>query len=85
LRVYNSFIATVALAFTGVTVVLAAYQVNNLDGYFSGYAIALLVISMLFGTFSRQARRAVTLVGLAAFGGVMVVVALKVVEILSGR
>jgi hypothetical protein len=85
LRVYNSFIATLALAFAGITVGLAAYQVDSMDGYFTAYTIALLVISALYATFSPQARRAVTLVGLVAFGGFMVLVALKVVEILSRR
>ena len=85
MRVYNSFITTLALVFAGITVGLAAYQVDKLDGYVSAYTIALLVLSALYATFSPRARRAVSLVGLVAFGGFMVVVVLKVVEILSGR
>ena len=85
MRVYNSFITTLALAFAGITAGLAAYHVNSLEGYFTGYTIALLVLTMLYATFSPRARRALTLVGLVAFSGFMVVVALKMVEILSGR
>ena len=86
MRVYNSFITALALAFAGITAGLAAYQVDSLDGYMTGYTIALLVLTALYVTFSPRARRALTLVGLVAFGGFMVVVALNVVEILlSGR
>ena len=85
MRVYNSFIATLALAFALITAVMAAYEVNTLDSYFTVYTIALLVTTALYVTFSPRARRALSLVGMVAFGGFLVVVALKVVEILSGR
>jgi len=85
LRVYNSFITVLALAFAGITAGLAAYQVDSLEGYFTGYTLALLVVTTLYATFSPRARRALTLVGVVAFGGFMVVVVLKVVDILSGR
>ena len=85
MRVYNSFIATLALAFALITAVMAAYEVNTLDSYFTVYTIALLVTTALYVTFSPKARRALSLVGMVAFGGFLVVVALKVVEILSGR
>ena len=85
MRVYNSFITALTLAFAGITAGLAAYQVDSLEGYVTGYTLGLLVLTTLYATFSLRARRALTLVGLVAFGGFMVVVALKVVEILSGR
>ena len=85
MRVYNSFITTLALAFASITAGLAVYRVDSLEGYFTGYTLALLVLTTLYVTFSPRARRALTLVGLVAFGGFMIVVALKVVEILSGR
>ena len=85
MRVYNSFIATLALAFALITAVMAAYEVNTLDSYFTVYTIALLVTTALYVTFSPKARRALSLVGMVAFGGFLIVVAIKVVEILSGR
>ena len=85
MRVYNSFIATLALAFAAITAVLSAYGVDKLDTYFIIYTIALLVLTTLYVTFSPRARRALTTVGLAAFAGFMVIVALKVAEILWGR
>ena len=85
MRVYNSFISALALVFAGITAGLAAYQVDTLEEYVTGYTLALLVLSVLYATFSPRARRALTLVGVVAFSGFMVVVVLKVVEILSGR
>ena len=65
--------------------VLAAYGVDRLDVYFVTYTIALLVLTALYVTFSPKASRALNMVGFLALAGFMVIVALKVVEILSGR
>lgn len=73
-----------ALAFAAITAVMAAYSVDKLDAYFAVYTIALLVLTTLYMTFSPKARQVLSRVGLAAFAGFMVVVALKVVEILRG-
>lgn len=85
MRVFNSFITTLALAFAAITTVMAAYRVDKLDAYFAAYTIALLVLTALYMTFSPKAQRALSLVGLVAFGGFLVVVALKMVEMLPGR
>ncbi len=85
MRVNNSVIAALALAFAAITVIMAAYGVDKLDSYFAVYTIALLVMTTLYVTFSPRARRSLSLVGMVAFGGFLVVVALKVVEMLSGR
>lgn len=85
MRVYNSFIATLALSFTLVTVIMTAYRAQSLDAYFAVYTIVLLVLTSLYIFFSPRARRALNRVGISAFGGFMVVVAVKVAELLSGR
>ena len=82
MRVYNSFITALALSFTLITVIMAAYNVEPLDAYFAVYTIALLVLTSLYMFFSPRARRALNQIGIGAFGGFMVVVAIKVVEIL---
>ncbi|MDO8716291.1 MAG: hypothetical protein Q7J73_05735 [Dehalococcoidales bacterium] len=82
MRVYNSFIAALALSFALITVIMAAYRVETLDAYFAVYTIALLVLTSLYMFFSPRARRALNQIGIGAFGGFMVVVAIKVVEIL---
>ena len=85
MRVYNSFIASLALSFTMITVIMAAYRVETLDAYFAVYTIVLLGLTALYMFFSPRARRALNQIGMGAFGGFMVVVALKVVEILSRK
>jgi peptidoglycan/LPS O-acetylase OafA/YrhL len=82
MRVYNSFIVTLALAFGLITVVLAAYGADKLDLYYALYTITLLILTVLYIYFSPKARRALNLVGVVAFAGFLVVVALKVMEIL---
>ena len=74
MRVYNSFIAILALAFAAITIVLSIYGVDKLDTYFIIYTVALMVLTTLYVTFSPRARRALRTVGLAAFAGVMVIV-----------
>ena len=82
MRAYNSFIALLALAFTAITVFLAAYDVDKLDAYFSAYTVALLLLVSLYIYFSPKARRALGAVSLLAFAGFGVIVLIKVVEIL---
>ncbi|MBI4331409.1 MAG: hypothetical protein HY673_09025 [Chloroflexi bacterium] len=85
MRIYNSFIAALALTFAAVTVALAAYGVDKLDAYFSVYTIAILVLTLFYVSFSPKARRALGMVGAAAFAGFLVIAALKVMEILGRR
>lgn len=58
---------------------------DKLDTYFIMYTIALLTLTMLYTSLSPAARRALGQIGLAAFAGFMVLVALKVMEIVSKR
>ncbi|MDP6510585.1 MAG: hypothetical protein QGH23_05175 [Dehalococcoidia bacterium] len=85
MRVYNSFIVALAITFTAITAIMAAYGVDKLDTYFALYTIALLVLTTLYVSFSPKARQALSLVSMVAFGGFTVVVAFKVIEILYGE
>ncbi|MBI2854964.1 MAG: hypothetical protein HYX87_08630 [Chloroflexi bacterium] len=85
MRIYNTFIVAAALVFSAITVVMAAYHVADLDSYYIAYTIALLVLALLFVSFSPRGRRALSLVSLAAFGGFIIVVALKVAGVLFGK
>ncbi len=85
MRVYNSFIVALAVTFTLITLFMSLFQVAGLDAYFAVYTIALLVLIALFTVFSPRARRNLNQVGIGAFGGFMVIVAVKIVEILSGK
>ena len=85
MKVYNRFITVLAMSLTLVTFIMASSDVRELDAYFAVYTIVLLVLMMLFTNFSPQARRNLNQIGIGAFGGFMVIVAVKVVEILSGK
>lgn len=85
MKVYNRFIAIMAITFTLITFIMAAYNARALDAYFAVYTIALLVLTSLFMFMSPAARRGLNRVGIAAFGGFMVIVAVKVFEIVAGK
>ncbi|HEX77925.1 MAG TPA: hypothetical protein G4O03_05875 [Dehalococcoidia bacterium] len=85
MRVFNSYIAVLVLIFTIITVALAAFGLDKLDVYFTAYALALLGLTVLYVYFSPRARRGLNMVGLAAFAGFLVVVALRVIEWLFGK
>lgn len=82
MRVYNYFIVALALTFALITLIMSLFQVAALDAYFAVYTIALLIIMVLFTVFSPRARRNLNRIGIGAFGGFMVIVAVKVAEIL---
>jgi hypothetical protein len=73
------------LTYTLITLIMSLYQVAALDAYFAVYTGALLVLMSLFTVFSPRARRNLNQIGIAAFGGFMVIVAVKLVAILSGK
>ena len=82
MRVYNRYLATLALLFTAATVLLAAYGQQALDLYFSIYLIEYLATTLVFAYLNPGARRMLNLMGFILFGGFLGIVAIKVVEIL---
>ena len=64
---------------------LAFFGQKDLTIYFTANIITYLVITLLYVYLNPRARRALNSVGVVLFGGVMVVVALKVIEIMSSR
>lgn len=74
-----------ALAFCLINIVLAFSGQNDLEIYFTINIIAYLVITLLHVYFNPRARRALNTIVSVFFSGFMVIVALKVMEILSGR
>jgi hypothetical protein len=85
LRVYNKYIVSLALAAGLVNVLLAAFGQNDLSVYFTVNIIAYLVITLLYVYLNPRARRALNTISVVLFAGFMVIVALNVVEIISGR
>ncbi len=83
MRVYNSFIVILAILFAIITISLSALGVDSIDVYFTGYAMALIVQSALYLYFTPKARRALSLVSLAAAAGFMALISLKLFDMLS--
>jgi hypothetical protein len=79
---YNRYFLTLAVLFTLSTTILAAYGQDRLDAYFTVYVIEYLVATLLFVYLEPRARRLLDAMGYVLFGGFMVIVTMKVVEIL---
>lgn len=56
---------------------------QSIDVYFTVTVIAYLVISLLYVYFNPRARRLLSTVGVVLFGGFLVIVAMKVMEVLG--
>lgn len=82
MRAYNWLIAALAISFTVINVVMAAFEDTSLDAHFTVLVLAALVITLLFGFLSRPARRALGTLSAAFFAGFLAVVALRVIDIL---
>ena len=85
MRIYNKYIISLALVSCVINTLLALFGQNDLGVYLTINIIAYLVITVLYVYLNPRARRALNSVGVVLFGGVMVVVALKVIEIMSSR
>lgn len=65
--------------------ILAFWGQNDLEVYFTVNIIVYLIITLLYVYLNPKARRALNTIGVVLFGGFMVIVALKVMEIITGR
>ncbi len=71
------------LAFGAINAVVAASGQASLDVYFTVTIIAYLVISLLYVYLNPRARRLLSTLGVVLFGGFLVIVAMKVMEVLG--
>jgi hypothetical protein len=85
LRIYNRYIFLLVVAFSSINILLAFLGQNDLVNYFVINIIAYLVITLLFVYLNPKARMALNTISVVLFAGFIVIVALKVTEILSGR
>ncbi len=81
---YNRYLLTLGTVFGVSTALLAAYNQQKLDAYFTVYVIEYLVTTLLFASLHPRARGVLDALGYLLFGGFLVIVTLKVVEILKG-
>ena len=84
MRVYDRYLATLALLFTTTTVLLAFYNQHQIDLYFSLYLIELLAVTLIFAHLIPRARGFLGFIGVLLFGGFLAIVVMKVLEILVG-
>ena len=84
MRIYNRYIVSLALAAGLVNTILAAFGQNDLSIYFTINTIVYLVITLLYVYLNPRARGALNTISVVLFAGFMVIVALNVMEIISG-
>ena len=82
MKIYNGYVLTVALFLLLTTVTLTAVGQSSLDLYYTVMFIGALIITELYVHLNRKARRGLNRVGAVLFAGLLVVVAVKVIEIL---
>jgi hypothetical protein len=85
MRIYNRFIITLTLAAGFINVLLALLGQEDIQIYFVINLIAYMTITLLYVYFNPRARRALDGVAVVFFGAFLVIVAIKVVDIISGR
>jgi len=83
LRIYNKYVISLALVTCLISTVLAFLGEEDITVYFTANVIAYLTITLLYVYFNPGARRALNTVAVVFFAGFLVIVAMKVVEILS--
>jgi len=83
LRIYNRYIISLVVTAAVINTMLAALGQDDLGVYFTVNLIAYLVISLLYRYLNPRARKLLSTMGMALFGGFMVIVIIKVMEILG--
>ena len=83
MKIYNSYILTVALSLLITTIILIAMGQNMIDVYYTVYVIEALVITELYVYFNTRARRGLSLVSAMLFAGFVSVLCLQVIKILT--
>lgn len=81
MKIYNSYILTVATLLFLTTVILVATGQNSLDIYYTIYIIEALIVTELYVYFNTEVRRGLNLVACILFGGFLGVVVLQVISI----
>jgi len=84
LRIYNKYIVSLVLASGLINASLAFLGQSDLGIYFTINVIAYLIITSLYAYLNPRARRVLNTIGIVLFAGFIGIVALKVMEILSG-
>ena len=84
MRIYNKYVASLAVATCLVTAVLTFLGQEKIAVYFTVNVVTYLVITLLYVYLNPRARKALSTVGIVFSASFLVIVALKVVETMSG-
>jgi len=82
LRIYNLYVVILALVLCATNILLAVFGQDSLEIYFIANIVAYLVISLLYAHLNPRARSILGTMTRVLFGGFIVIVALKVIEVL---
>ena len=82
MKIYNSYILTLAILLLLTTVIMVALGQKSLDNYYTAYIIEALVVTELYVYFNARARRGLNLVSTILLGGFVVVMSLRIIKIL---
>jgi len=82
-RVFNQYLWFLVLAAFLINAVLAFTRQQDLTLYFTVNVLAYLVITVLHAYFSPRARRLLSTVAIVLFGGFLIVLIIKVMEVLG--
>ena len=82
MRIYNLYVVILALVLCATNILLAVFGQDSLEIYFIANIIAYLVISLLYVHLNPRARSILGTMTRVLFGGFIVIVALKVIEVL---
>ncbi|MBN2187010.1 MAG: hypothetical protein JW732_06130 [Dehalococcoidia bacterium] len=82
MRIYNLYIVILALVLCATNILLAAFGQNSLEVYFIANIVAYLIISLLYAHLNPRAKSVLGTMTRVLFGGFLVIVALKVIEVL---
>jgi len=85
MRIYNRFIITLTLVAGFINALLAFMGQEDIQIFFVINLIAYMTITLLYVYFNPRARRALDGVSVVFFGAFLVIVAMKVVDIISRR
>lgn len=83
MRAFNLYLTIIILASCLANVVMTFMGQNDLTVYFTVNVIIFLVITLLHVYLNPAARRSLSAIALVLFGGFMMIVLIKVIQVLS--
>ena len=84
MRIYNKYILTLAISSGLINSILAFLSNVELEIYFISNITVYLAVTLVYVYLNPRARRALSTIGIVLFGGFIVTVVLKAMDIITG-